>query len=300
MNQAIISRDPPRPWWWVAIVTMPLIMFPGCRETTAPPHMARDLGTEGQPLPPTSSVWTNPAINDGQAEWVPFRAPGTPKKKESSEDNEESGTEAIAPDDKAGDAESDSVSPEIAALLDEYNKLAAANNTDEMVKYFVESQEAQLRSALEGLAAIRDSTAKLSEKLLQQDGADAEAVKSGTEKLTGFASAMLRATETHAHEDEKVHITFDAGNYLAGAHAILDGKDWYLEVIALPTADEIKGKLTPIVERVASLGENTPSLAEVQIALESMDLPPLGSAEHADEPPSPVDSVTPSPKEEPE
>lgn len=300
MNHAIISRYPARQWWWAAIVFLALIVFPGCRETAAPPLMARDLGMEGQPLPPTSSVWTNPAINEGQAEWVPYRAPGTPKGKGANEETEASGTEPTATDDKAGEEGSEGVSPEIAGLLDEYNKLAAANNIDEMVKYFVESQEAQLRSALEGLAAIRDSTAKLGEKLLQQDGADAEAIKSATEKLNGFASARLRATETHAHEDEKVHITFDAGNYLAGAHAILDGKDWYLEVIALPLVDEIKGKLTPIGERLASLNENTPVFTEVRTALESLELPQLGSAEHAEEPTTPVDSGAPSNKEEPE
>ncbi len=71
-------------------------------------------------------------------------------------------------------------------------------------------------------------------------------------------------------------------------------------MIALPIVDEINGKLTPIAERLASLRENTPDFAEVKTALESLDLPPLGSAEHAEEPPTPADSVTPSTEEEPE
>ena len=140
---------------------------------------------------------------------------------------------------------------------------------------------------------VRESVTKLSEKLKAQDGADIEAITKAMEKVSLFTSGELRAGESHAHADEKVHITFEPGVFLAGAHAVLDGKDWYFEAMELPAAEEIKGKLAPITERLNALVEGTTETGEVISALEAIELPALGTADHEETPPADGDAAAP-------
>lgn len=249
----------------------------GCRDTAAPPNVPRDLGTKESPLLPLNSPWTDRAIRDGQAEWVPFRAPGTVRKPSHDQGEGEAAAEASA---ETGTAPAGNA--EVAGLVEEYNKAAAEFSVDEMVKYFVEAQEPQLRAAYEKLGVAREALSKTKDRLLQLEGADAEGIQSAFDNVTQFTSGALQIKDAHGHEDQKVHITFESGSFLAGGFALLDGKDWYLEVAALPDVDGIKGVLDPFVEQVRKLGEGEPAAPDVLAALAALELPPLGSAEEPD------------------
>lgn len=60
-----------------------------------------DLGSEDRSLLPVPSAWHNPAVLGGQAEWVPFRPPGTPPTIETEQVPDED-VEAPAQEDQGG------------------------------------------------------------------------------------------------------------------------------------------------------------------------------------------------------
>jgi hypothetical protein len=240
--------------------------------------MARDLGSPEQPLPPTPGVWTDPAVSDGQAEWVSIH-PTSAKSNDAdkSEETPEPDENADADLPKAGDSESTETA--VAELLAAYNKLASENNIDEMVKYFVENQEDTLRAAFEGMAAAREAAGKLHESLAARENADAEAVAEGLKKTMLFVSGELRSTDSHSHEGETIHVTFEPGSFLVAAMGVKVGPDWYLEVHGLPSAEEVRTRLAALKESLDSLATSAAADSNTPVDLEGIELPVFGTSE---------------------
>lgn len=287
MNAVSLDRNWCLRCGWRVTLFAWFIVSNGCRDTAAPPHLARDLGTDAQPLLPMNGPWTNAAIREGQAEWVPLRAPASTKKGASAEG---------APEGETEPAPGTGAEAEVAALLEEYNKFAREFNTNEMVTYFVSAQEAQLRTLYEGLSAARDAAAKLKERLLQQEGADAEGINAAFEKVERFSSGMLTPSDTHGDDEKNIHITFEGGQFLPSAYGLLEGSDWYLKASGLPSVEAIKGLIAPLSERLTALNEGDPKAADVTAALAALEWPMIGSPDaHETQPP---DTGAASPEQE--
>lgn len=272
---------------WIRGLLVPVVsvvVFTGCRDAAPLPILARDLGSEEQPLPPTSGVWTEAAIQEGQAEWIPLRAlesRGTRGDAERPTDGESPG-----PSEESGESGGDAQDAEaiLTELLAAYNKLAADHAVGEMVKYFVEEQESALRAAFESLAAARESVAALRTRLVEREGAEVEAIDAAFERLNRFLSGQLRFADIHAHDDV-LHVVFESGSFLAGVHAVQRDREWYLEVVSPPSADDVRAKFSSLIQRLQALTEEPPAEAPAA-AIEALDLPVLGSVDEPDARPS--------------
>ena len=59
----------------IVVALVSVFKHTGCKEQPAQPSMQGDLGDGDMTLLPTASVWVNPKIAQGQADWNPFRYP---------------------------------------------------------------------------------------------------------------------------------------------------------------------------------------------------------------------------------
>lgn len=148
-----------RKGWCVGVAGLSVISLAACRDVEAPPVYYQDLGTEGEILVPTASVWTNAAIAQGQADWHAIPEPRV-----------EAATEAPAEAEReAGPGEEPASEAEIRQMVADFNQVAEEGSVEDFLDYFVEEQHGALRplfeSAIQLRAGLSDLRKGLSERL---------------------------------------------------------------------------------------------------------------------------------------
>ena len=190
-----------------------------CRDTEPLPTHYCDLGTDGSPLPPTGSVWHNPAIATGQADWHPFRKPAV-------------GEEAEPPA-PAGDADAqgnEEIEAEIRDLVNEYNEAVADGTTDDLLEYYVEEQHDTLRPWLDAAASLARKLTALREAF---DRKMPEAEERIANAFTALGAATPRdlAIETiTVVSDTEATGTVPAGAGSLTYRFVVVDEEWYIEV----------------------------------------------------------------------
>jgi hypothetical protein len=136
-----------------------------CRDVDPPRRYYADLGDADAPLLPTPGAWHNPAVREGQAEWVPFEKPtpeilaakAKPLPAPAKPAKTEGAARPVAPPPAVSN-------PEIEALIEEFNGLVAKKDSDQIPAYFVERQREPVSAVLKFQAGIERFFQALEEK----------------------------------------------------------------------------------------------------------------------------------------
>jgi len=131
-----------------------LLAVAGCRPSEPPPSYNEDLGTQESVLLPTSSAWYDPAVAKGQADWRPFRKPGSEAK---------SGEVATGEAKPAGG--NPGVESDLRGLVNDFNAAVAAGKFDEAIDFLVEEQAAPAKQVVEFLPKLADKLKEVAEVL---------------------------------------------------------------------------------------------------------------------------------------
>lgn len=128
-----------------------------CREIDPPRSYDRDLGTDGDPLPPTGLTWLEPNVKDGRAQWHPFRDPTKQQ------------PDATAEPGAGAGAGTDGIQTQLREMLVEYNKFLSEERYDELSDFFVESQADAADKLMQTFPALLGKFRELNEALPQPD-----------------------------------------------------------------------------------------------------------------------------------
>jgi len=131
-----------------------VMVIAGCRPVEPAPTYNEDLGTDDMVLLPTSPGWHDPAVVNGQADWRPFRKPGTEAK--STE------TTAVEPKPTVANPE---VETELRELVSEFNGLVAEGKFEEATEFLIEEQVAPAKRIVELIPALVGKMKEVSDVL---------------------------------------------------------------------------------------------------------------------------------------
>lgn len=254
----------------------------GCKDVDPPPTRYANLGTQGQPLPPTAGAWTNAAIQAGTAEWVAFREPDldafalTAHRADSNSEEtapldepvltpighnegvsdapDADGSEEVAVE-KVADAafSSDEIEAELREVVTEFNEVAAEGDFDALLDFFVESQH-------DTLTELGKTAKELSGKVDALLDALESKAKGSKDSLSDFLAFSKRAASINlnieryniASENEAVGILATTQDRPGVANEVLFtivDDEWYLEI---PALDQMMAAL-PALEANATL-----------------------------------------------
>lgn len=210
----------------------------GCRDTEPPPAFNRDLGSDGVLLLPTASVWHEPEIARGKADWYPFRDPSAQRAAGLSPRGSVQGETPGSPARKGGRIES-----ELREMIDEYNDFVAEATVDELLDYYVEEQHATLKPLFESVKQLAEIYAMI-RKELEAKLPDA---KGRIDASLGFLEAD--ADNRLPVESITVVSNTEATGKLAGGSIVqtcrfrLIDEDWYVEIPGLGAFANLKPML---------------------------------------------------------
>lgn len=133
----------------------------GCKEQPPQPSMQGDLGDGDMTLLPTASVWVNPKIAQGQADWHPFRDPKFDEVADGGGDVPGTAASTTAGSDPA-------IEKELEELVAEYNGLLADGSLDDVLDFYDEKQVATVEKLIATLPAFTDKLKVLAESAPDQ------------------------------------------------------------------------------------------------------------------------------------
>ena len=207
----------------------------GCRDTEPPPAFNRDLGSDGVLLLPTTSVWHEPEIAMGKADWHPFRDLSPQRAAGLSPRGSET---PGSPAGKGGRIES-----QLREMIDDYNGFVAEATVDELLDYYVEEQHDTLKPLFESVTQLAEVYAMI-RKELEAKLPDA---KGRIDASVGFLEAD--ADNRLPVESITVVSNTEATGKLAGASIVpmcrfrLIDEDWYIEIPGLAALASLKPML---------------------------------------------------------
>lgn len=212
--------------WLGGCVLLPvLVVGMGCRDTEPPPAHNRDLGSDGEPLMPTASVWHDPDIAKGRAEWHPFREPEA-----APEPTDGETTADAAPADEGG------VETEIRELIDVYNELVAetkVDDVDDLLDYYVEEQHNALRPWLEAAVSLPDKLERIREALEQKLPAEKERIAEAVSKLQDPSGRELNVESITVVSDREATAQLPAGSPISTYRFVVVDEEWFIEVLEI-------------------------------------------------------------------
>ncbi len=232
----------------------------GCKEYEPTPMLAQDLGAEGKPLVLPPSTFHNVSIKSGQADWVPFRQPGT----------EPEPTAELVPAADAPTAESPAVA-EIKSFIVDYNALSDENDFEEMKTYLVESQVEAMTAAFAVAADVRkkmdDLKTQLSGQLSDQaDRIEATLAKMGVSEDHANGSRLTTMNITVV-SDEAVTATTTPGSLTSMLKFVIVDDAWYVEFPELADAKTLTDELS---KQAVSYDDMLTQLADGSITAEQI------------------------------
>lgn len=207
----------------------------GCRDTQPPPAHNRDLGADAVVLLPTASVWNNPGIATGRADWHPFREPSAGQEADSAPPGS---AQADAGGSAAGGNQQ--VETQVRAMIDDYNDFVAEATVDDLLDYYMEEQHSALKQLFgtgktltESFAAIRkELEAKLPDALDRIDAVLAVLEADAGPKLAVDTLTVVSATEVTGR--------MASGPAGPAYRFRLIDEDWYIELVGLGDFAELK------------------------------------------------------------
>ncbi|UCC31628.1 MAG: hypothetical protein JSU86_04990 [Phycisphaerales bacterium] len=212
-----------RQCWLGGCVLLPVVVVGmGCRDTEPPPAHNRDLGSDREPLMPTASVWHDPDIAKGQADWHPFREPEA-----APEPTEGETTTGAAPADEGG------VETEIRELIDEYNELVAettVDDVDDLLDYYMEEQHDALRPWLEAAVSLPVKLERIREALEEKLPAEKERIAEAVSKLQDPSGRELNVGSITVVSDQEATAQLPAGSPISTYRFVVVDEEWYIEV----------------------------------------------------------------------
>jgi len=140
--------------WGFGIAFIGAMAVAGCRPSEPLPSYNEDLGTEDSPLLPTTSAWYDPAVVKGQADWRPFRKPGS---------ESESGAAAVG-EAKPADG-NQGVESTLRTLVSNFNAAVAENKFDEAIDFLIEEQIAPAKQVVELIPVLVGKMKEVAEVL---------------------------------------------------------------------------------------------------------------------------------------
>lgn len=217
-------------WLWCVFVPAAVVGM-GCRDTEPPPAHNRDLGTNGTLLLPTASVWCDPAIAEGQAEWYPFREPQL----QPAPAGEAAGTGGER-------AEAGQIETEIRELIEEYNEVVADGSVDDLLDYFVEEQHDALRPLLEAGTKLAAKLGELRGELEAKmpDAGDRIAAAFGALGGDLHFSFTVELINVVSNAEVTAKLPGDSG--ISTLRFKLVDEDWYIEFPGLEKIPSIMPK----------------------------------------------------------
>lgn len=135
----------------IVVALVSVFNHTGCKEQPPQPSMQVDLGDGDMTLLPTASVWVNPKIAQGQADWHPFRDPNF----------DEVAARSTAASTTAGS--DPAIEKELEELVAEYNGLLADGSLDDVLDFYDEKQVATVEKLIATLPAFTDKLKVLAE-----------------------------------------------------------------------------------------------------------------------------------------
>lgn len=135
----------------------------GCRRTEPLDAQSKDLASDEASLVPMISVWADPSVSEGKADWLPFREPVF--------DTAGAGDrEAVAGGgDSVPSARATQIEADLRALIDEYHSLLDGEKYDDLFDFFIESQSDDLEQIIGSLPKISEKLEALSAVLPQKE-----------------------------------------------------------------------------------------------------------------------------------
>jgi uncharacterized coiled-coil protein SlyX len=223
--------------------------------------MYRDLGAQDRPLLPTASVWVDPAVRAGRADWQPFRDPGQAPAAAAP-------GQAEAPDDGGSPAAADhgDVEQRIRAMLADYNRFLGEKQYAELPTFFVESQSKVVEQLTEVLPALFAKMKELNEALPQPDPTLDQVLQKASVKT---AMAIEVSGITARSDSEATGTLVPAGEI---RFVLADDGYWYIDLPAFaglgPTAS-LLSQSTQALDRIISgikSGQVSPDAVAAQLA----------------------------------
>ena len=195
------------------------LVFSGaaCRRDEPTDSYARDLGDENTPLLPTSSVFKQPGIVDGRADWVDFREP----------------VDAKGSDDGAGDnANTAEVEVEIRTMIADYNELLSDSEAtiDDFLDFFVEAQRDRIRPLLETTPACAQTLQQLREELQAKMADESDRIDSAIKILEATVQRELVAASISVQSESRVTVTLAAGPFAPTCECIVVEDEWFIQI----------------------------------------------------------------------
>ncbi len=196
----------------------------GCRDTDPPPTYFRNLGTDAAPLLPTGSVWKNPAIAQGKAEWRPFRELG------------DAAPNVIDTPTTGRDAQQDNseIQGEIRALIQEYNEVVVDGTVDDLLDYYVEQQIDAVGALLQTATTVAGALEELRRELEGKMAEEGERIAAASGVLQSSVRLKLQAESVTVTGDSEATAAITSGILAPTCRFVLVDDEWYME---LPDAE---------------------------------------------------------------
>lgn len=207
-------------------------LVPACRDIQPPPPHDRDLGDDGALLLPTASVWNDPGIANGRADWHPFREPSL---------DEGAGSDSLgsAQTDADGSAAGSNrqVETQVRAMIDDYNDFVAEATVDDLLDYYIEEQHNTLKLLFEKANTLTESFAAIRKELETKLPDALDRIDAALGALEANAGPMISVDSLTVVSATEVTGTAAIGP--AFRFRLID-EDWYIELVGLGDFAELK------------------------------------------------------------
>lgn len=216
-----------------------IVAVTGCRDTEPPPTHFEDMGTGGKPLLPTVSVWKEPGIAGGQADWRPFRDP-------TDEPDEE--VDTGEPAGRQSDSGASPVEVEIRELVDEFNQVVRDGAAEEILEYFVEEQTASLKPIVDAALSVTDLIGKIRAELSTKLPDESERIEDSSESLLGAMTLELHIQSVTVESDTAARVTVSQSATGDTFRFMIVDEDWFMQVPGEDTLTQLAPTLTLAVK----------------------------------------------------
>lgn len=207
----------------------------GCRDTQPPPNHNRDLGTDGVVLLPTASVWHDPGIAGGRADWHPFRDP-------SANQDADSDPAGAAQGSAGGSAAggNQQVETQVRAMIDDYNDFVDEATVDDLLDYYVEAQHNTLKLLFETGKTLTESFTAIRKELEAKLPDASDRIDAALAVLAAKTSSKLAVDALNAVSATEVTGRMASGPPEPAYRFRLIDEDWYIELVGLGDFAELK------------------------------------------------------------
>lgn len=221
----------------------------GCRDQ-APVPAFEDLGDEQRSLLPTDAPWKNAAVRSGQAEWVPYHAPGSA--------GDESAEEVANGETGEDQVDTARIEEEIRALIVDYNAVALERNLDELIKYHLPSQQDALRPLLTAGVSMLEKLARLRTLLDEKLPGQGDRVQAVFDALGGSSPALkVDSLTVVSHAEVTARLP---GTQFGGAcRFVMEDEDWFIDVPGLESVVQAQPRVEAALQQFDVLLERLDS-----------------------------------------